>query len=204
MARLAPEKRNRHRLPSFNDEQLDEGVMDSDIISYESMLAAKESAYWAMHAAKAAWGSLILAFMTFGVAIYAMNTWKSQEKVSAKREIKKAAGKLYVEISLMPVKFNKNNITNGQSVSKSPNFEVLVSSKNQRLIDEWLMREKLSELYLHLKYLGHGVSDDLTSVQKSALEDLDVHFKSYYDYTSTKASFENSLKDFLDKMEVYK
>lgn len=178
--------------------------MDSDIISYESMLAAKESAYWAMHAVIAAWGSLALAFITLGVALYAMNTWKSQEKVSAKREIKKAAGKLYVEIRLMPEQFNKNNITNGQAVSKSPNFQVLVKPQNQSFIDEWLMHEKLSELYLQLKKLGYACADDLTSAQKAALEDLDVHFESYYDYTSTKVNFENSLKDFLDKMEVYK
>lgn len=178
--------------------------MDSDIISYESMLAAKESAYWAMHAVIVAWVSLGLAGITFGVAFCAMNTWKSQEKVKAKREIKKSAGKLFVEVGLMPEKFSKRNVTNGQAVSKSSNYEVRVSQSNQRDIDEWLMHEKLSELYLQLKYLGLAVADDLTNAQKEALEDLDVHFKSYYYYTSTKVNFESSLKDYLDKMEIYK
>ena len=93
---------------------------------------------------------------------------------------------------------------NGQAVSKSPNFEVLVSQRNQNYIDEWLMHEKLSELYLQLKYLGYAVVDDLTSAQKEALKGLDTHFQNYYSYTESKVKFAQSLKVFLDKMDIYK
>lgn len=58
------------------------------------------------------------------------------------------------------------------------------------------MHEKLSELYLQLKYLGYAVVDDLTSVQKDALNGLDTHFQNYYSYTESKVNFEKSLKDF--------
>ncbi|MEB2756190.1 hypothetical protein VC157_07075 [Citrobacter freundii] len=169
-----------------------------------AMKAAWESVTWTKISAIASWISIVLSAITLGVAIYAMGTWKSQEKVNAKREIKKAAGKLYVEVGLMPERFINKNVTNGQVFSKSPNFEVFVSQKNQSFIDEWLMHEKLSELYLQLKYLGYAVADDLTSVQKEALKDMDVHFQNYYSYTNNKEGFEKSLKDFLDKMEVYK
>lgn len=53
------------------------------------------------------------------------------------------------------------------------------------------MHEKLSELYLQLKYLGYAVVDDLTSAQKDALNDLDTHFQNYYSYTESKVNFEN-------------
>ncbi|MBF7955523.1 hypothetical protein [Rahnella victoriana] len=168
------------------------------------MRVAWESLEWTKISAMASCVSVALSAITLGVAIYAMGAWKSQEKVKAKREIKKAAGKLYVEVGLMPEKFINMNVTNGQAVSKSPNFEVLVSQKNQGFIDEWLKHEKLSELYLQLKYLGYAVVDDLTSAQKEALNGLDATFNNYYSYNDSKINFEQSLKDFLDKMDIYK
>ncbi|HGA3036910.1 TPA: hypothetical protein ACIR5O_003475 [Klebsiella aerogenes] len=173
-------------------------------IAKSAMRAAWESLTWTKISVIASWVSVVLSAITLGVAIYALGSWKSQEEVKAKREIKKAAGKLYVELSLMPEKFTSRNVTNGQAVSKSPNFEVLVNQKNQTLIDEWLMHEKLSELYFQLKYLGYAVVDDLNSTQKEALSGLDTHFKNYYYYTESKENFELSLKDFLNKMDIYK
>jgi|GEM_PF-5649623 len=169
-----------------------------------AMRAAWESLEWTKISVIASWVSVAISAITLAVASYAMGTWKSQEKVKAKREIKKAAGKLYVEVGLMPEKFISKNVTNGQVVSKSPNYEVLVSQKNQCFIDEWLRHEKLSELYLQLKYLGYAVADDLTSKQKEALSSLDTHFQNYYSYTESKKNFEQSLKVFLDRMDIYK
>lgn len=185
--------------------------MIHDWLDYQNLETAKSAARaawdsleWTKISAIASWVSVVLSAITLGVAIYAMGTWKSQEKVKAKREIKKAAGKLYVEVGLMPEIFTSKNVTNGQAVSKSPNFEVLASQRNQSYIDEWLMHEKLSELYLQLKYLGYAVVDDLTSAQKDALNGLDTHFQNYYSYTESKVKFAKSLKDFLDKMDIYK
>ena len=83
--------------------------MIQDWLDYQNLETAKsaaraawESLEWTKISAIASWVSVVLSAITSGVAIYAMGTWKSQEKVKAKREIKKAAGKLYVEVGLMP------------------------------------------------------------------------------------------------------
>ena len=115
--------------------------MIQDWLDYQNLETAKsaaraawESLEWTKISAIASWVSVVLSAITSGVAIYAMGTWKSQEKVKAKREIKKAAGKLYVEVGLMPQIFTSKNVTNGQVVSKSPNFEVLASQKIKSIL----------------------------------------------------------------------
>ncbi len=171
-------------------------------VASSSAVAAWESVSWARGATYASWASFVVSFATLCIAFYAMNTWRAQEKVSAKREIKKAAGKLYVELGLMPNVFTMRNVNNGLVVSKSSNFEVLV--RNQKEIDEWIMHEKLSELYLQLKYLGYAVVDDLSRAQVQSLRNLDAHYQDYYAYKTNKVDFEKALNDLLEILEVYK
>ncbi|MBH3284671.1 hypothetical protein I5N21_03145 [Serratia marcescens] len=62
--------------------------MDADLISYESMLAAQASANWAYWSMIAAWTSVLLSFLTFVLAGFALNVWKQQEKLKVKKDFK--------------------------------------------------------------------------------------------------------------------
>lgn len=59
--------------------------MDNDLISFEAMLAAKESAEWAFWGVVIAAGSLFVTLLTFYVAVRALNSWKSQEIVKERK-----------------------------------------------------------------------------------------------------------------------
>ncbi|MGM0512976.1 MAG: hypothetical protein ACQER3_09860 [Pseudomonadota bacterium] len=64
--------------------------MDADTISYEAMLAAKESAHWAYVAMWATWFSGLTTLIAAIVALRAMNVWKKQERRSEKKALKTA------------------------------------------------------------------------------------------------------------------
>ncbi|MDC6111319.1 hypothetical protein [Serratia rubidaea] len=62
--------------------------MDADLISYESMLVARDSANWAFWGMIAAWGSAFMSLITCGLACFALNTWKKQEQLKVKKDFK--------------------------------------------------------------------------------------------------------------------
>lgn len=167
-----------------------------------SASAAWEAVSWTKTASISSIFSAVVSFVTFCAAIYAMNTWRSQEKVSAKREIKKAASKFFVELELMPEKFSKSNVNGGFICSRSENIETHARFKDK--INEWAMHEKISELYLSLKYLGHAIEDDLNEKQKALLKEIDQSYKGYYTYEESKTLLEQALKQLLEELEIYK
>ncbi|MDQ9128750.1 hypothetical protein RDT67_20230 [Serratia fonticola] len=64
--------------------------MDADIISYEAMLAAKDSAGWAFWAMCGTWFSGVVTLFAACVALKAMGVWKLQERRSEKKALKTA------------------------------------------------------------------------------------------------------------------
>ncbi|WP_440531012.1 hypothetical protein [Serratia marcescens] len=62
--------------------------MDADLISYESMLTAQESAKWAFWGMVATWGSLVVSALTLMLAYRALTSWKEQEKLKVKQNFK--------------------------------------------------------------------------------------------------------------------
>lgn len=60
-------------------------------VSRSAMQAAWESLAWTRSAAIASWLSILISMITLLLAFYVMNTWKKQEKVNVKRDVKKAA-----------------------------------------------------------------------------------------------------------------
>ncbi len=171
-------------------------------VSRSAMQAAWESLAWTRSAAIASWLSILISMITLLLAFYVMNTWKKQEKVNVKRDVKKAAAKLCAELELMPREFSWEKIRKGQATSFSSNYEVLIGY--QKEIDEWMKHNKLQDLYFQLKYLGYAVVDDLGSEQLEALKNLDAPFLKYFNCRTEKKHFMTPLKLFLEKLEVYK
>ncbi|HDL7364667.1 TPA: hypothetical protein PXN47_003805 [Yersinia enterocolitica] len=76
--------------------------MDADLISFEAMIATRESADWAMWGVMAAGVAAIGSILTLFYAVAALSTWKKQEKTKIKSEFKKSLLALDYATHLMP------------------------------------------------------------------------------------------------------
>ncbi|MBA5202204.1 hypothetical protein H2Y57_00610 [Pectobacterium aroidearum] len=76
--------------------------MDVDIISYETLLATRDSANWVMWGAIATGVTAVSSVFTLFYAIAALNTWKKQEKTKIKSEFKRSLLALEYAIHMMP------------------------------------------------------------------------------------------------------
>lgn len=80
--------------------------MDTDIISYETLLATQYSAEWVMYGAIAAWCAALGSIFTLICAASALNTWKKQEKTKIRSEFKRSLLALDYAIHMMPDDWN--------------------------------------------------------------------------------------------------
>lgn len=87
--------------------------MDLDLINFETLLAAKDSALAARDSADwAYWGlvlngaMLLISLMTFLIAVYAINTWLENEKLNARLGFKKSVIEVKNALFWMPDKFD--------------------------------------------------------------------------------------------------
>ncbi|RYM60016.1 Uncharacterised protein [Serratia quinivorans] len=76
--------------------------MDSDYISYETLIATRASADWVMYGAIAAWVAAFGAIFTLVYAALALNTWQKQEKTKIRSEFKRSLLALDYAIHMMP------------------------------------------------------------------------------------------------------
>jgi hypothetical protein len=80
--------------------------MDTDIISYETLIATQDSAEWVMYGAIAAWVAAIGSIATLAYAAMALKTWKQQEKTKIRKEFKRSLLALDYAIHMMPDNWN--------------------------------------------------------------------------------------------------
>ncbi|ELD7982262.1 hypothetical protein KC915_22845 [Enterobacter hormaechei] len=80
--------------------------MDTDLISFETLLATRDSAYWVMWGAIATGVAAFGSIMTLIVAGAALNTWKQQEKTKIRSELKRSLLALDYAVHMMPDSWN--------------------------------------------------------------------------------------------------
>jgi hypothetical protein len=76
--------------------------MDADFISFETLMATRESAWWVMWGAIATVVTAIGSLLTLAYAAAALTTWKKQEKTKIKSEFKRSLLALDYAIHMMP------------------------------------------------------------------------------------------------------
>lgn len=76
--------------------------MDADIISYETLLATRDSAEWVMWGAIATGIAAVGSMLTLFCAAVALNTWKKQEKTKIRSEFKRSLLALDYAVHMMP------------------------------------------------------------------------------------------------------
>lgn len=81
--------------------------MDTDLISFETLLATRDSAYWVMLGAIATGIAAIGSVATLFVAGAALNTWKQQEKTKIRSELKRSLLALDYAVHMMPDLWNE-------------------------------------------------------------------------------------------------
>ncbi|EPX2177598.1 hypothetical protein ACWXZN_004794 [Serratia marcescens] len=76
--------------------------MDTDLINYETMLAAKDSAQWAWWTMAATIFSVFISLATLGMAYIALDSWREQERLKLKMEFKRTVLELSYSLDSMP------------------------------------------------------------------------------------------------------
>lgn len=129
--------------------------MSSDFISFESMLAARESANWTYWIMVATWISLVTSLGTFFLAFLALNSWKQQEKTKVKMNFKKEILNLKNVITAVPrdfrfgvVRFIKIIDTIDDYSKDSEKLRMVLLGENiesswRKTLDAWVMSESL-------------------------------------------------------------
>lgn len=82
--------------------------MDTDIISYETLIATRDSANWVMCGALATLVAALGSLGTIVCAFRALNTWKKEEKTKIKSEFKRSLWALDYAIHMMPDDWNRS------------------------------------------------------------------------------------------------
>ncbi|RZK07202.1 MAG: hypothetical protein EOO84_10960 [Pantoea sp.] len=93
--------------------------MDSDLIAYETMLAAKDSAEWAWWTMAAALAAVFISLATLGFAYEALNSWREQEKLKLKMEFKRAILELSFSLDDIPQVWYYNQINTAKARLKA-------------------------------------------------------------------------------------
>ncbi|HFF9479189.1 TPA: hypothetical protein ACGFA2_001908 [Serratia marcescens] len=92
--------------------------MDADLISYESMLATRESADWAFWNMVATWGTLAVSTATLVLACLALQSWKRQEELKVKQAFKASLIQLRNLLIYMPYKIDTEMLRIGREILK--------------------------------------------------------------------------------------
>lgn len=82
--------------------------MDADFISFETLIATRDSAWWVMWGAIATIVTAIGSLLTLAYAVAALSTWKKQEKTKIKSEFKRSLLALDYAVHMMPDDWNRS------------------------------------------------------------------------------------------------
>ncbi|WP_131541975.1 hypothetical protein [Pantoea agglomerans] len=93
--------------------------MDLDLISFETLIATRDSADWVMWGAIATGLAAASSLLTLYFARAALNTWKMQEQTKIKSEFKRSLLALDYAIHMMPDEWNMSTAMMVQVRSKS-------------------------------------------------------------------------------------
>lgn len=121
--------------------------MDADIISYESMLAARDSANWAYWGMVAVWISVPVSVLTFVLACIALNTWKKQEKLRVKKDFKASLFQLRTLLLYMPDEIDELKLQQGRKFLKNPAVEFQIGLLQQ----EFNERKDYAKEFIHIE-----------------------------------------------------
>lgn len=94
--------------------------MEDNFVSYESMLAAQDSAKWAFWGMVATWGSLVVSALTLILAYRALTSWKEQEKLKVKQDFKASLFQLRSLLLHMPDCIEAHKLRQGLQFIRNP------------------------------------------------------------------------------------
>ncbi|MBW5896050.1 hypothetical protein IM881_06195 [Pectobacterium brasiliense] len=159
--------------------------MDVDSIAYASMLVSKESAHWAFWSMIAAIISAVASLITASVTIVAafvaystMNTWKHQEEVKEKKQLKAALVEYRNILAGMPMIMHPDNLERKE-------FSVLLNdAANKIYLPLVVMEEDLENgdlgkkcnelLRMHYDYLACAETRDTLALHLSSLLEMKI------------------------------
>ncbi|MBN3145353.1 hypothetical protein [Pectobacterium brasiliense] len=143
--------------------------MNSDYIAYEAMLVAKANAEWAFWAMIASLVSSFAAFLTAAITMVAafvayktMNTWKQQEYVKERKELKAALVGYRNTLVNLPNYIHRHT-TLWHEYSNSLNDEMnkiyLCAVVMEEDLDNGELGKKITDLHkMHFDYLSGNLS----------------------------------------------
>lgn len=145
--------------------------MDADLISYESMLTARDSAnwaFWSMIAAFCSAGSTLVAAI---IALLTINSWKRQARAQEIKNFIMAVYNYHSSMIYAPDLQPGKELSNYEYELFMPTFKALAAVYETNLmIQSARVREKTATLYsqlskVHVKYREHEITKDEATKQ---------------------------------------
>ena len=171
-------------------------------ISYQSLLAYRESADWAFWGMAAAWLSAALSFVTLFIARYTLNTWRKQEALKLKVSLKQAILELETVLQAMPLDWSFVEMNAGRMMVEQFNPSRDSSSGNVQL---YYKRKDLEESFRAASKCWI-MCDGLfkRSEVGKAWDEFDKQFKDYIRKSGDRKELELKLKATYTKMKLFK
>ncbi|MEY1226019.1 hypothetical protein AB7098_15620 [Klebsiella aerogenes] len=171
-------------------------------ISYQSLLAYRESADWAFWGMAAAWLSASLSFVTLFIAGYTLNTWRKQEALKLKVSLKQAILELETALQAMPLEWTFVEINAGRMMVEKFNPSRDSSSGSVKV---YYKRKDLEESFRAASKCWIMCDGLFKKGEVSkAWDEFDKQFKDYIRKSGDRKKLELKLKATYTKMKLFK
>ncbi|PCM83491.1 hypothetical protein [Enterobacter cloacae] len=99
-------------------------MMNADYIQYESLIAARDAAYWAYLSMIGTWVSAIATLIAAAVAFWAIRGWRVQEEAHELKEFRICAYNFHNAMVCVP-EYNSDGLNELQSLAVQNTFNAL-------------------------------------------------------------------------------
>ncbi|HBU6167529.1 hypothetical protein [Citrobacter freundii] len=138
--------------------------MNTEYISYESLVAARESVMWAKWAMYGTWASAIATLIAAIVALFAIFGWRKQEETSELKTLRLSVYHYHMSLIRAP-KLYRDDLGQFDFIRFNETYNALTSVYTSALMmHRRNTREKASKLYIeladiHTEYSNGSISN---------------------------------------------
>ncbi|EPY5246138.1 TPA: hypothetical protein MFL84_002950 [Klebsiella pneumoniae] len=170
-------------------------------ISYQSLLAYRESADWAFLGMLAAWVSASLSILTLLVAVYTLNTWRRQEALKLKLNLKQAILEFETDLENMPESWTIVELNAGRMVVEQLNPSRNLSNGHVLLFYKLKDLQKSFNTTSKCWVMCDGLFKNEISNHWS---EFVIQYKSYSRRGGDKEELHSKLQGLYTKMKLFK
>jgi len=176
--------------------------MDFDYTSYQSMLAAQESANWAFWSMNISIATAISTAITLIIAWKALHTWRRQEELKVKVDLKRSLIDLLDSVQAMPERWSYMEVNRARSILKQHDIDTSLRNEETKIFfnkQDMLAAHKLA---MNNWMLCEGLLDDPKI--EALWKEFRNTFRNYAMKGGTSSEVANALIRIIDSIVIFK